>query len=111
MKKRKGLLVSVLRREGQDCTAKGITSQVSTIILYSEDVVLGPCEIDEGEIYLELVTRNINGTYLHAKVMKDGNPMGEGTHVMAGGNFIYSSDSRFPNRYPISVHDRFEKFH
>jgi len=27
---------------------------------------------------------------------------------MFGGNFIYTSDSRFPNKYPIAIHDRYE---
>jgi hypothetical protein len=27
---------------------------------------------------------------------------------MAGGTFIYSSDSHFPSRYPIALHDRWE---
>ena len=30
------------------------------------------------------------------------------THSMFGGNFIYTSDSRFPSRAPIQVHDRVE---
>ena len=31
-----------------------------------------------------------------------------GKWFMAGGNFIVSSDARFPGRYPIPVHDRTE---
>ena len=27
---------------------------------------------------------------------------------MFGGNFVYTSDSRFPSDYPIPIHDRFE---
>ena len=30
------------------------------------------------------------------------------THSMMGGNFIHTSDSRFPGRAPIPVHDRVE---
>jgi len=29
-------------------------------------------------------------------------------HSMFGGNFIHTSDSRFPGRAPIPVHDRVE---
>lgn len=29
---------------------------------------------------------------------------------MFGGNFVWSSDSRFPGRAPIPVHDRFEAY-
>jgi hypothetical protein len=35
-----------------------------------------------------------------------------GTHSMFGGNFVYSSDSRFGRKYgrqPIHVHDRVER--
>ena len=35
---------------------------------------------------------------------------GEKRMVMSGGNFVYSSDSRFRREYggPVSVHDRYE---
>lgn len=29
---------------------------------------------------------------------------------MFGGNFVYTSDSRFPVRHPIPIHDRFESY-
>jgi len=32
------------------------------------------------------------------------------TQSMCGGNFVYTSDSRFPARAPISVHDRVETY-
>lgn len=108
--KRKGQLVFVLRYK-PDCTGGGITSKVDQIILVDPKSETGPFEVKDGEIYLEVVRRNINGEYLHARVMQDGKPLGEGTNVMAGGNFVYTSGSGFPNRYPISVHDRFEPYH
>lgn len=107
--KRKGLLVDVYRPK-HDCTGNGITSKVDEIILVDPENDIGPFEIDEGEVYLEVVRRNIGGEYLHARVMRDGQHLGDEFHEMAGGNFVYSSDSRFPNRYPISVHDRFENW-
>jgi len=33
----------------------------------------------------------------------------EGVWYMNGGNFVYTSDSRFPADYPIPVFDRVEK--
>lgn len=33
----------------------------------------------------------------------------ENEQTAFGGNFIYTSDSRFPNLYPIPLHDRIEK--
>ena len=43
--------------------------------------------------------------YVHAEPVDK--PEGK-VGPMFGGNFIYTSDSRFPNDYPIPVHDRFE---
>lgn len=39
-----------------------------------------------------------------------GNQVQPGNAVgpMFGGNFVYSSDSRFPFDYPLGIHDRFE---
>ncbi len=108
--KRKVLLVYVYRNKLGDCTANGITSRVDEIILIDPENDIGPFEVNEGEVYLEVVRRNIRGEYLHARVMRDGKHLGDGFQEMAGGNFVYSSDARFPNRYPISVHDRFEKW-
>jgi hypothetical protein len=42
------------------------------------------------------------GLYIRAQVC------GTESQGMAGGAFIYTSDSRFPWPYPISLHDRFE---
>ena len=40
-------------------------------------------------------------------VKRASRPMSRG---MFGGNFIYTSDSRFPNDYPIALHDRVENY-
>jgi hypothetical protein len=54
---------------------------------------------------LKLVRRNLFGReHLHAEPIDP--PTGVGW--MAGGNFIWTSDSRFPSDYPIAVHDRQE---
>jgi len=107
----KGLLVFVLRdADGTDCTANGITSQVKQLLLV-DDSIQAPFDVKKDEVYLVLVRRTIAGrNYMHAEPRKNGLPLHtdeEGT-MMAGGNFVYTSDSRFPNQYPISVHDRFE---
>ena len=103
---KKGLNVNVLRSSGGDCTLGGLSSKVDSVLLVSEDVtVQGPFEVNEDEDYMVLVRRDIGGEYLHAvpnSILKSGK------RPMAGGNFIYTSDSRFPCRYPISVHDRLE---
>lgn len=95
--------VEVLRPD-YDCTNGGVSAQRSQMLLVDgEDDV--PAEVN-GLPVLVLVRRNIGGQpYLHAK------PVSAGTsHTMFGGNFIYTSDSRFRElcQYPIPIHDRIE---
>jgi hypothetical protein len=56
---------------------------------------------------LKLVTRTIGGrTYKHAEPVAK-TPDGH-TGWMSGGDYVHSHDSRFPNSYPLSLHDRTE---
>lgn len=106
-----GLHVNVLRdANGHDCTLNGVTSRYTDFVLVGEGVQEVQNGETEDEAVLILVRRNVpdhNGMpYLTAyPVGKDGNAM---THGMFGGNYINTSDSRFPCAYPIPVHDRFE---
>lgn len=62
--------------------------------------------INNGDDYLVLVEKVFFGeVYLRAipKSILD-----SGVRSMFGGNFIYTSDSRFPSDHPIKVHDRVE---
>jgi hypothetical protein len=107
MKKYKGLLVFVYKNPLGDCTAKGISHDKTQLILIGEGIP----EIFEGDETntVRLVKRNLgyNEPYLHVEpVNYDENNK---PWFMAGGNFVYTSDSRFPNKYPISIHDRVEK--
>ena len=104
---KKGLLTFVLKPAYGDCTNNGLTSKNNSILLISDDdTVQGPSEINDNEDYLVLVKRQLSdGEYLHA-VPKS--LLNSGKHVMFGGNFITTSDSRFPSKYPIPVHDRVE---
>lgn len=56
---------------------------------------------------VKLVRLQIGGReYLHVEPVA---PVPDGyIGYMAGGNFIYTSDSRFPSDYPLSLHDRIE---
>jgi hypothetical protein len=104
----KGMLVYVYRN-GADCTAGGITSKVDMIIIVGEGIE-GPFEVDPGEAFLELRKKNVGGDeYLYA-VPVDGRDTAGMVGPMFGGNFVYSSDSRFRRvcPYPIPVHDRWE---
>jgi len=99
------LSVAVYRVNGQDCTIDGITSKNDRLVLvWDEDGECNP------ENTVKLVRRNIptrsGNPYLTAyPVNEDGTPR---TGGMFGGNYIKTSDSRFPSDYPIPVHDRFE---
>lgn len=109
-----GLPVSVLRNaEIGDCTANGVTKFNDSFKLVDESLQ-APFNVEEDEVYLKLVYRQIfPGTpaYIHAEPYKNGQPIIPAGHTgMFGGNFVYTSDSRFPNKYPIPVHDRFESW-
>lgn len=110
-----GLVVSVLRDASLgDCTLKGVTSPAvnprGQILLlgipggnYSEDDV--PLHQAKG-IPVMVVRKRVMG----GEEYVDAVPYGEKRHTMAGGNFLYSHDSRFRSvcQYPISAHDRIE---
>lgn len=111
---RTGLSVDVFRDaafNGCDCTAGGITSKVNSLVLVDEKIC-APFTVREGEVYLVLEKKPIGGGEIHLRAI----PMVDGRRVnddkegvtMFGGNFIYTSDGRFPSKYPIPVHDRFE---
>ena len=108
------LRVSVLRRRDFDCTNGGVTSAKDTFVLFPSrtayererdaQLAAGHYMPPPGEC-LVLASRNFGGKYLFAyPVEQPENTAGP----MAGGNFVWSCDSRFPNFYPIAVHDRFE---
>jgi len=105
----KGLLVDVLRGKG-DCTNGGVTSKHSSVI------IVGPgipeiFEVTPEHPALRIVKR-WEGTpqeYIHAEPVEQ--PSNQTHTKSAGGNFIYSCDSRFRElvcAYPVSVHDRFD---
>lgn len=105
---RKGLFVHVLRSASLgDCTNGGVTARFDRFVLTGEGVE-GPFAPTADAPELRLVRRPGVGrggaTYLHA-VPNDGR---EGAVRMFGGNYITTSDSRFPSDYPIPVHDRYE---
>lgn len=112
-----GLLVSALYsiypslEEGTvtDCTNGGVTSKHTRFVLVDGEAI-GPFAGSADTPLLRVVRRKglakDGGDYLHAEpVFADGTPK---PWTMMGGNYVVTSDSRFPNSYPISVHDRIE---
>lgn len=104
----KGMRVSILRNAEFDCTNGGISSTHTCLTLVGEGVPQ-IFEVGENEPYLELGTIIFRGeTSYHAKSMNDGK---ENKHHMFGGNFCYSSDSRFSEigfSGGLKIHDRVE---
>lgn len=109
----KGMIVSILRDASiGDCTNGGVTSPARG---YTDAYIVGPgiapvFDVDDRRPVLKLVKRILWGVpYYHAEPL-DPPPAGS-VGWMAGGNFVYTSDSRFNDataRYPIAVHDRSE---
>ena len=97
------ILTFVLRHSLGDCTNNGLTSKEDSIILHhGPDIKTDMIPDDE----LILVERTLFGEEANFAV-----PAGifkSGRHSMFGGNFIHTSDSRFPANAPIKVHDRVE---
>lgn len=107
----KGLLVDVLRpAHGADCTNGGVTSRVTSAVLV--DAQRLPEIFDATERTPALVVmwdKRYLGGYIYA-VPADL----VGKRPMFGGNFVYTSDSRFRDvsgsGAPIPVHDRVESY-
>lgn len=110
---KKGILVYVYRAgrmgpEDCDCSLGGFSSITQRAILLIESGGnLSEADAEKlGCPVLELKKRGaVTGMHLHVETTA---PCPSNRHRMFGGNFVYTSDSRFPNRYPIPIHDREE---
>lgn len=102
----RGLPVEVFRSDLGDCTNGGISSQRRELyIVGCETSPFYPTDIREC-VWVE--SREVMGeTYKHARPLYH-----RKRWYMAGGNFIYTSDSRYKEltgiSYPVSIHDRYE---
>lgn len=101
----RGLFCNVLRdaRLG-DCTG-GLSSKHDEVFIATGN---GPWTIEDAERrgvpVLEVIT--MTGTIANGhQYLKR---RGEKRHTMMGGNFAWCSDSRFPSRQPLPIHDRIE---
>lgn len=107
----KGLSVTIYRYPEAECTNQGVTcldrckdNMFPNCALLVGEGVSGPTSVEDAmkKKYPILVLQLKNG-YISAVPANN-------SHIswMFGGNFIHSSDSRFPHKYPIPVHDRQE---
>ena len=103
----KFLPVNVFRSGLMDCSADGVTlTHEDKLVVCCADGYLTREDVDErGYVIMDLHAARVKGYPCHFK------PRGVKGHTMNGGNFIYSSDSRFGEtfgRSPVAVHDRVE---
>lgn len=106
------LSMYVLRNTLGDCTAGGVSSGGNNFYVFASYLsfsqVVNHCIKNHIDLCqsLKLVYRK-NQDYIHAEPV-----IARSKHYMVGGNYIYTSDSRFERltgiRYPIPVHDRRE---
>ena len=103
-----GLIISVYR-DRYDCTNGGVSSQNDDLTLIGPGIE-GPFEPAENRPTVTIVTREIDGREYKHLVPCDENAKPLPGWYMAGGNFGYSSDSRFNDHshYPLPIHDRKE---
>lgn len=102
----KGLHAYVYRSAGQDCTNHGLTEKANNITIVG-DGIPEIFEANDKTPAFKVVRRVIFGEqYLHLEPV---NPPPAGwIGWMNGGNVADSSDSRFPAKYPLRIHDRAE---
>lgn len=101
-----GLLVSIFK-DGSDCTNNGFSSKKSRTYVFSDEMVFGNISIEDmTEDYLVITEGPYSTIRAVPKSLID-----NGLRPMFGGNFIYTSDSRFSilnGGNPIKIFDRVE---
>ena len=108
-----GLVCEIFRWSLGDCSNAGLSSRCTKVTLIGLGKHAEIFEPTPERPAVRIVKRTISGKeYIHAQPIE--RPQwAEITNSatvgpMAGGTFIYSSDSRFPSSYPIALHDRWE---
>jgi hypothetical protein len=101
----KGLLVFVYKSNDGDATNNGVSNRHEKFVLIGPGVS-GPFEPNEDTpaLYLDMKHFNRFGKHRVVSDLEEGNQQ-------FGGNFIFTTDSRFSginNGSPIKIHDRFE---
>jgi hypothetical protein len=104
MSELKGLPVSIYKFPLGECTNNGLSAGKKSLTLVGPAIERGPITIEDGEDYLVCEYRERYDDYIAVpKSLRD-----TGKWPMFGGNFAYTSDSRFPSGAPIKIFDRIE---
>ena len=103
----KGLRCSILLNATYgDCSNGGISSRVKNVILVGEGI---PEIAHASDDYPAVVIDSVRiGAKTHFFAVPKELHDQKNVWTMASAAFIWSSDSRFPFEYPISLHDRVE---
>ncbi len=101
-----GLTAEVYKNPLGDCTNGGISSKRRSLYILAENC--GPFEPSDIRECVSIVEREVMGqVYVNAKPIYR-----KKRWYMAGGNFLYTGDSRYKEitgiSYPVSIHDRCE---
>lgn len=93
-------------KDGTDCTNYGISASRKELYIVSKQRM--PFEPSDIRQCVKVNKRNIMGAeYINAVPLYFSM-----NHYMAGGNFVYTMDSRYKDivglSYPIAIHDRYE---
>src|SRR5690606_37401651 len=102
MDESKGLFVRIIRSSFGDCTGGGVSSRYDSFVLVSSDRALAPFKPDKEvpALFLSSWMRRLIAC-----------PENLGSFARSlngwafGGNYVDSSDSRFPSPYPIPIYD------
>jgi hypothetical protein len=97
----KGLICSVYHSDDFTDPLSIIHTRKVTLIGESVEGPIEPSEEAPAVILMRRQLEKNKPEYLHAEPTSPG-------RYMASGKFIWTSDSRFPNPYPISLYDRVE---
>ena len=108
----KQLLTYPLRNSLGDTTNNGLSSKVTNAYMVwdvdpiDEDQILEDFYNEKGEDFFVIEERFLFGEY--SQIAVPYSIYKTGKRSMMGGNFLYTSDSRFPSEAPIAIHDRVE---
>lgn len=102
-----GLVCSVYRKSNKiDCSNRGNSSKTDLVVITGDGV---DCEVFEASgdsphyIIIKDMCAGCERIRAIPKELVDSDRW-----TMFGGNFLYTSDSRFPSNAPIAIHDRVE---
>lgn len=101
MNKLSGLPAEIFRDKDYNPTINKFWDKHGVTIILPEG---GPFEPNDDHPAVRIVSKDLGGRepYLHAEPYHKE----PGEYFAFGGSLIYTPDSRFPNRYPIKLHDR-----